>query len=327
MSVIVRSLLVSLVSVVLGVQAGAVAAQEWPARPVRILVAFAPGGLADVVARLFAQHLEARTGKPVTVENRSGAGGIVGTQAVAQSAPDGYTLLLTTSAPHGSGPALYKTLPYDPVADFSHISLLGKAPIFLMSKAGEGPQDLAAFVREGRAAAAPLRYGSPGAGSLGHLTGALIGISTGVAMEHVPYRGSVPAQVDLLGGRINVVSDNLPAHIGQVKAGAIKLLAVSTPERIAAASGVPTFTELGYPAISAAAWFALAAPAGLPERVLQQLHRHSLDFVAQPGISAKLQELGLVPEASASPAAYRTFVQAEIARWKDVVRKAGIAQE
>ena len=149
----------------------------------------------------------------------------------------------------------------------------------------------------------------------------------GVAMEHVPYRGSVPAQVDLLGGRINVVSDNLPAHIGQVRAGAIKLLAVSTPERIAAASGVPTFTELGYPAISAAAWFALAAPAGLPERVLQQLHRHSLDFVAQPGISAKLQELGLVPEASASPAAYRTFVQAEIARWKDVVRKAGIAQE
>ncbi len=316
-----------LAALVLATHCGLAAAQEWPARPVRIVVAFAPGGLADVVARLFAQHLEAKTGKSVTVENRSGAGGILGTQAAAQSAPDGYTLLLTTSAPHGSGPALYKTLPYDPVADFTHISLLGKAPIFLMVKSGEGPQDLAAFVKEGRAAAAPLRYGSPGAGSLGHLTGALIGLTTGVPMEHVPYRGSVPAQVDLLGGRINVVSDNLPAHIGQVRAGAIRLLAVSTPERVAAVPAIPTFTELGFPAISAAAWFALAAPAGVPERVLAQLHRHAADFVTQPAISAKLQELGLVPEASASPAAYRAFVQAEIARWKDVARKAGIPQE
>lgn len=298
-------------------------AQEWPSKPIRIVVAFAPGGLADVVARLLGQHLEAKLKQPVTIDNRAGAGGIVGTQAAAQAAPDGYTLLLTTSAPHGSGPALTKQLPYDPVADFTHITLLGKAPIFLITRP-DGPATVAEWVKRGQAAPKPLQFGSPGQGSLGHLTGELIAIATKTKMEHVPYKGSVPAQVDLLTGRIDAVTDNLPGHIAQVRAGKLKLLAVSTTQRVPAMPDVPSFAESGYPAISAAAWFALAAPAKLPDAITNRLHALSVEFVGLPATGEKLRELGLVGETSPNPAAYRAFVTDEVARWKEVVKTAKI---
>ena len=298
-------------------------AQEWPSRPIRIIVAFAPGGLADVVARLFAQHLQERLRQPVTVDNRAGAGGIVGTQAAALAAPDGYTLLLTTSAPHGSGPALSKQLPYDPIADFTHVTLLGKAPIFLITRP-DGPASIDEWIRRGQAAPKPLLFGSPGPGSLGHLTGELIAIATKTRMEHVPYKGSVPAQVDLLSAQIDAVTDVLPAHVAQVRSGRLRLLAISTTQRSPAAPDVPTFAESGYPAISAAAWFALAAPAKLPDAITSRLHALAVEFIGLPATVEKLRELGLMGETSVNPAAYRAFVVDEVSRWKDVVRAARI---
>jgi tripartite-type tricarboxylate transporter receptor subunit TctC len=310
----------------LGLASGA-QAESWPNRPVHVLTAFTPGGLADVVARLLAPHYEAALGQPFVVENRAGAGGILGTDYVAKARADGYTLLITTTAVHGTGPNLYPSLPYDPIADFSHISLVARAPLFLFVNADDPYPSLAAFIEAAKRSPGSINFGSPGPGSLGHLTGELIALVTGIRMTHIPYKGALPAQSDLLGHQIQAMVDNLPGQAGMVKAGRLRALAITTEQRLALLPDVPTFRESGYPALLASAWVGLCAPAGLPAEIVARLHTTTRTILEQPDLRAQLAEFGLAADGSLTPAEDTAFVQAEIERWGQVVRAAGVKLE
>ncbi|MEJ0072340.1 MAG: tripartite tricarboxylate transporter substrate binding protein [Pseudomonadota bacterium] len=318
--------LVASLALALGLASSA-QAQTWPARPVHILTAFTPGGLADVIARLLAPRYEALLGKSFIVENRAGAGGIMGTDYVAKASPDGYTLLVTTTAVHGTGPNLYPSLPYDPVADFTHISLLARAPLFLFVNADDPYPTLAAFIDAAKAKPGSVNFGSPGPGSLGHLTGELISLQTGIRMTHIPYKGALPAQNDLLSHQLQAMVDNLPGQAGMVKAGRLRALAITTEQRLDLLPDVPTFRESGYPTLLASAWVGLCAPAGLPSEIVARLHATTRAILEQPDLRARLVDVGLAADGSLTPDEDTAFVRREIARWGEVVRAAGVKLE
>lgn len=292
------------------------------ARPVRLVVAFAAGGPADLVARLVAARLEALLGAPV-VENRAGAGGQIGTEFVARAPADGTVLLLTSSAAHGVGPALNPNQPYDALRDFTHLGLVASGPVALLA-AANGPirslEDLKAAARRG-----PVPFGSGGNASLGHLTGELAARAMGMPMQHIPYRGSAPAQADLLAGTIAVVSDNLSTHAELVRAGSLRAIAVASAQRLATFPEVPTYAEQGHPEIVAAAWFGLCGPAGLPQPLAERLNAALRTAMAEPAVRERLQSMGLQAEGTLDGGGYTAFVANEIARWREVVRVAGVS--
>ncbi|MCW8086274.1 Bug family tripartite tricarboxylate transporter substrate binding protein [Sabulicella glaciei] len=296
----------------------------WPTRPVRLVVAFAAGGPADLVARIVAARLEPALGQPVVVENRAGAGGQIGTEYVARAQPDGQTLLFTSSAAHGVGPALNPNQPYDAVRDFTHVGLVASGPVALLVAANAPFRTLADFVAAGRATGRPVPFGSGGNGSLGHLTGELAARSLGLPMQHVPYRGSAPAQADLLAGTIAAVSDNLSAHAELVRTGSLRALAVASRARLPNFPDVPTYAEQGHPDLVAAAWFGVCGPAGLPAPVVERLNGALRTILSESAMRERLLGLGLQAEGGSSAAEYASFVAGEVARWREVVRVAGV---
>ncbi|WP_424811527.1 Bug family tripartite tricarboxylate transporter substrate binding protein [Roseococcus sp. YIM B11640] len=307
--------------------AAAHAQAAWPARPVRTVVAFAAGGPADIVARIVASNLEREFGQPFPVDNRAGAGGQIGTDYVAKAAPDGYTLLVTSSAAHGVGPGLYPSQPYDAVRDFTHIGLIAGGPIAFLVSAQSPYRTLADFVAAAKARGTPMPFGSGGTGSLGHLTGELVYRRLGIEMTHVPYRGSAPAQADLMARNIEAVSDNLAAHAALIRAGNLRALAIAAPQRSANFPDVPTFAEQGYPDLIAAAWFGLCAPAGMPAPIVDKLNAALRGMAAQPEAQRQFETLGLRAEGQMPPAEYAAFVAAEVARWREVTRIASVKLE
>lgn len=300
--------------------AAGASAQSWPTRPLRIIVPFPPGGTTDFIARLVAQRLSTVLGQPVVVENRAGAGGTVGSDLIAKSAPDGYGYVVSNIAAHAVGPAVYPTIPYDAVRDFTHIAMLAEIPSVLVVNVDSPIRDLAGFIAAAKAKPGGLTVGSPGNGTSSHIKQEILKRAAGIETVHVPYRGSGPMMNDVAAGQIDAMITTL------VEAGRnprFRLLAVTAADRVEGWREVPTFRELGYPDLVASTWFGLSGPAGLPRAIVERLNAEVLAALATPEIAARLVETGSTPRRM-SPEDYTAFLTAEVARWGAVVRAANI---
>lgn len=300
-------------------------ASAWPSRgPIRLVAQFPPGGLVDTVSRLMAPHLSQALGQSVVVENRPGAGGIIGTDMVAKQAADGYTLLVSHAAVHVYAAATRKTLPFDPVGDFSHLGMLVEAPMILAVRAQSPFQTLEQYVAAARTK--PTRYGTSGIGSANHLFGELLKIEGKAPQhDHVPYQGSAPAMQDLLGGQIESVFDPITTNVAALKGGSLRALAISTPRRLPAFPNMPTFAELGYPKLTGSQWLGLSAPKGLPAPIAQRLAALIPDVLARPDVMARLEEVQTLPR---SPNLigddFVQLVRGQIDTWRTVARTSNV---
>ena len=271
-------------------------AQSFPTRPVRFVVPFAPGASNDATARLFGRFLEARWGQPVVVENRTGAGGNIGAEAVARSAPDAHTLLVAPTGMMTVNPSLYSGLTFSIENDLAPVALLGSLPNVMIVPADAPWRDVAGFVAGIRAAGRPFTFASPGAGSLVHLCGELFSREAGIPGTHVPYRGSAPALVDLTAGRVDVMFENQPGALPLIRDGRLRALAVTAPTRSTALPEVPTTAEAGLPRVVAVPWFALFARAGSPADAVARIAADVAAGQQDPATRAALEGLGLTPE-------------------------------
>jgi tripartite-type tricarboxylate transporter receptor subunit TctC len=301
---------------------GAATAETYPEHPVRIVVPYPPGGSNDIVARVLAQKLSERWGQQAIVDNRGGASGDIGAEAVAQAPADGYTLLLTAPGPLTVNAALFRNLPFDPAKDFAPVALVASVPIVLMvhpSLPVKSVQDLIALARR---EPGTLNFGSSGSGSTNHLAGELLKKLAGIDIVHVPYRGAAPAMSDLVGGHIPMMFDNMPGALVQIKAGTVRPIAVAGATRAAALPDLPTVAESGVPGFEASSWFGLVARAGTPAAVLTRLTGDVDDILRMPEIEKRFAELGAEP-GRASGDAFGAFLRAETAKWSKVVEEAG----
>jgi tripartite-type tricarboxylate transporter receptor subunit TctC len=297
-------------------------AQGWPARPVRLVVPFAPGGTTDVMARLLAERLGPRLGQPVVVENRAGAGATIGAAAVAQAAPDGHVLLMSNSTSHGVSPSLYPQLPYDPMRDFTHVALVATSPSMLVVNANHRARTLAQFLDMARAAG-ELDFAVAGIGTSSHLAGARLGLALGVRVNAIPYRGAGPAMTDTIAGVVPAMLDSLPSAGPHVRAGSVRGLAVTAATRSRAFPELPTLTEGGVEVVSAA-WFGLSGPAGLPPGIVARLAAEVAAVLSDAAMIARFEELLGAPPPESTPAGYTDFVGRELAAFAPIVRAAGI---
>lgn len=297
---------------------GARAQSEWPSRPVRIVVPYAPGGSADTLGRMIAKHLGEALKQTVVVENRAGAAGMVGSQHVARSAPDGYTLVVSGIASHVLAPVANPTM-FDPVKDFTHIAMLGGPPLGMVFNAQRGVNDFKGFLAFAAASAQGVSWGSPGQGSHGHLTGEMLREATKVNMVHISYSGGAPAVNDLVANQIPMGVMTLSSANAQVDAGKLRLLAVSSSRRVAAYPNTPTFAELGHPQLTGTTWFSLSGPPGMPAAVVARLN----DAVRK-GLqtSALLRQLATesMETMDLDAPAFTQYVVDEIARWSPAVK-------
>ena len=302
-------------------------AETFPDRPLRLVIPWPPGGTNDIVGRLVADGMAQRLGQPVVIENRGGAGGALGAEVVAKSAPDGYTLLLGGSGSLTINQLVRKRLPYDPATAFAPVGMIGSGANVIIVHPSVPATNLRELQAVARGANPPLNYASPGVGSTGHAAGALITQVLGVEMQHVPYRGTGPAMNDVVAGRIQVFTNALAPMQPQIQAGTVRALAIAGTRRNAALPDVPTTAEAGFPDIQAATWYALFTTGGTPADRVQKLFEALSATLADSDIRRKLEDGGLDVEPSASPAAFARFVAEDAARWEPVVRRAGVSVE
>jgi len=298
-------------------------AQAFPSRPVRFISPFPPGGAVDVITRITATGLQEALGQPVVVENRSGAGGTVGADAAARAPADGYTLFSGGIATHGIAPALYSKLGYDAVRDFSPLSMIGTTPNVLIVNPSVQARSVGEFIALAKAAQRKLDYGSPGIGTSPQLSMELFKLMSGIELVHIPYKGNGPALADLLGGQLPVMFDNLPGAIGQIKAGRVRVLGVTSVARHPSLPDVPTIAESGLPGFEVVVWYAVFAAGTPPPEVLARLTAAANRAVNSPEVQKKLSETGVDPGAS-SPADLAMRVRTEMAKWAKVVKDAGL---
>jgi tripartite-type tricarboxylate transporter receptor subunit TctC len=297
-------------------------AQTWPAKPVRIVVPFAPGGTADTLGRMVAKGLGDSLGQSFVIENRAGAGGMIGSELVARSAPDGYTLVISGVASHAVAPALSSKVPYDPIRDFTHIALLGGPPSVFAVHPSVPVKQLQTFVALAKAKPGLFTYGSPGNGTHGHLIAELFRQLAGIDITHVPYKGASGAMVDLLAGQIDAVSTTLTTAGPLIRVSRARALAISAAARLPDYADVPTFRELGYPKLVATIWFSLSGPAGLSPEIVNRLNTEVQRIMNLPEVRVRLRQEAI--EAGAlDPKAFTEFVAAEVRRWAPVVRASG----
>ena len=303
-------------------------AQSWPSKPVRIVVPFAPGGTTDILARALAPELQKALGQSVVVENRAGAGGNVGSEAVAKS-NDGHTLLMGTVGTHGINKALYPTMPFDPVKDFAPITVVAYVPNVMVMNADKARalniNSVQDFIKYAKANPGKLNMASSGNGTSIHLAGELFKSMGGVFMVHFPYRGSGPALLDMIGGSMDVMFDNLPSALPQIKAGKLKALAVTSSKRSSAVPDLPTVEEAGgaaFQGFEASSWFGLLAPAAMPAAQVQRLQTEVAKALERPEIKEKLVAQGAIPGGN-NPADFAKHIDAEIAKWAKVVKASG----
>ena len=298
-------------------------AQEWPAKPVRVIVPFPPGGTADTLGRLVSQKLSETFKENFVIENRAGAGGMIGSEIVAKAAPDGYTLVVSGIASHVIAPLLHKTMPYDPMKDFTHIALFGGPPGVLVVNPSLPVHSLEEFIAYAKANPGKLTFGSPGNGTQGHLLAEHLKQLTGITIAHVPYKGASLAVADLIAGHIPVTSTTLSTAAGQIHAGKARALAVSSANRVPDFPDLPTFKELGYPQLTAAIWFSLSGPAGMPQEIVQKLNAEVRRALKAPDVQQRLRPES-IEAGDLSSQEFTQFMLSEIKVWTPVVRAAGL---
>ncbi len=300
------------------------AASAYPTKPVRIVVTYVPGGNTDVAARIISPHLAENLGQLVIIDNRGGAGGVVGTEIVARAVPDGYTLLFGTSAGLSINPQLQPRLPYNVERDFAPISLLVINPQLMVAYPGLPAGTVGEFLKLARAQPGKFNYASVGVGSPGHLAMELLRSMTGIDIVHVPYKGSAPAVLDLIAGSVSVLFSSVPVMLQHVKAGKLKALAVGSATRTAAAPDIPTVAEAGVPGFEYTVWYGLLAPSGTPRAVVARTNEAVVKSLRLPQLDQQLRAQGSEPRPSSAEEMAR-FMKAEQARWSRVVKATGLA--
>lgn len=314
-----------LAAVMLLAAADSTAAQAYPARPIRLVVPFAPGGGTDIIARLVAQDLGQAWGQPVVVDNRGGGGGIVGTEIAAKAAPDGYTMVLC-SLGLSYAPALYSKLPYDTEKDLLPVSQVATQPFVYVVVPALGVGSMKELIALAKAKPGEIRYGSGGSGGSSHLGTELLRTMTGINLVHVPYKGTGPALTAMLGGEIQVQLIGISSVVPHMKSGRMRALAVSGAKRSAAAPGVPTVAEAGVPGYAFDVWYGLLYPAGAPRAIVGKANASINDVLKSPALAQRFAAVGLEP-AGSTPEAFAKLIRGEMAKWRKVVKEANIRVE
>jgi tripartite-type tricarboxylate transporter receptor subunit TctC len=301
-------------------------AQDWPTRPVKIIAPFAPGGTADTLGRLVAKSLSEQLKESFVVENRAGAGGVVGSEFVAKSPPDGYTLVISGIASHVIAPLLPGGTPYDPLKDFTHIALIGGPPAVFAVDPKLPAKTLKEFVALAKAKPGKLTYGSPGPGTQGQLVAEHFKRLAGIDVVHVPYKGAAQAVADLMGGQINAVSTTLSTASGQIRGGRARALAISSEKRLPDYPDIPTFAEQGYPDLIATVWFSLSGPANLPPEIVEKLNAEVRRALETTQVRQRMRHEGILPN-RLDAKEFTAFVADELRRWGPIVRASGAKKD
>jgi tripartite-type tricarboxylate transporter receptor subunit TctC len=300
-------------------------AQDYPTRQITLIAPWPAGGAVDAICRAVAQPLSERLGKTVVVENRPGAGSVIGTATGAKASPDGYTMVMAGSGSLAISATMYKKLPYDPVRDFIHLALGGKVPFVLVVNPSLPVRTVGELVAYAKEHPGKLSFASGGPGSPHHLYGELLKSMTGIEMTHVPYKGSAPALTDVIAGHVPILfSDTVPS-LPQIREGKVRALGVSTAVRLPSAPEIPPIAEVGVPGFDAAGWGVFSVPAGTPKEVVAKLKAALDAAIALPEVQQQIIKLGLIPGGASSPEELQRFISSEIARWAKVVTQAGLA--
>lgn len=299
--------------------APAAALAAYPEKPVQLVVPFAPGGTTDLMARVVAPKLGEALGQSVIIINKPGAGGALGSVSAAREKPDGYTIVMAVESSHAVNPSVQKQPSYDPIKDFAPISNLANVLGVLDVKADSDIKTFDQLISALKKNPGGLAYGSSGNGGYSHLFGQRFLTVTQTDMLHVPYKGLGPAMIDLLAGQIQVVFDNLPSSVGQIEAGNVRALAVAAPERVKSMPDVPTYAEVGYPQLNTPSWFGLAAPANVPDEILEKLNQAVKKVLEHPEVIAQIEKLGAVPDYT-TRAEFAEMIKTSNEQWRDVVK-------
>ena len=300
-------------------------AQAWPAKPIKVIVPYTPGGFTDITARLVTQKLQERLGQPVVIDNKPGANSIVGVDALAKSPPDGYTFAVVIAA-YAANITLYPKLPYDPKKDLAAVSLIGVSPLVAAVNNDTPFKNAADLIDYARKNPGKVSYGSSGNGSAVNLTTELLKSMTQTSMVHIPYKGSAPALTDLMGGHIQLFMDAAVGLINPGKTGKVRLIGVASEKRLAALPDVPTFIEQGIKGFTGSTWAGILAPAGTPPTVVKRVADEVAAIVALPDVKQRFDEMGTIPVGS-TPAEFESFIASETAKWGKVIRDAKITAE
>jgi len=317
------ALLVTLLAPVVAFPTGPAQAQGYPTKPVRIVVPFPPGGTIDILARLVSEGLARSLGQSVVVDNRAGAGGIIGSHGVVQSPADGYTLLMASPGPMTVSPALKETMPYDTAKDLTPIIQVAATPLVMVVPPSLPVKSLSEFVEYAKARPGKLSFASSGAGTSSHLSGEMFKLATGVDMVHVPYKGGGPALTDVLGGRIETIIQLMVQMQPHIASGKLRALAITSRERAAGLPDVPTMIESGHKDFEVVTWFGLFAPKDTPSEIVKRLNEEVSKILSSPETAARLTEMGALWRPN-TPAEFAEFVRADLSKWKHVVEKSGL---
>ena len=305
--------------------AAAANAEDFPARQIRLIVPFPPGGPNDIIARVIGQRMSEIVKQPVIIDNRGGQGGVLGTEVLAKSAPDGYTIAISSAGALSISPTMEKVV-YDPLKDLQAVTLVAKVPEMLVVASDVPAKNMAELVALATAKPGKLNFASSGPGSLPHLAGELLKLSAKIDIVHVPYRGAAPAMNDLLGQQVQMVFLDLPILLPQIKAGGLRAIALGAPQRAPTAMDVPTTTEAGLPDVQAENWYGMVAPSGTPPAIVARLNQIALEAMRDPAVKEKLAVQGaeLIGD---SPEHFHAFMESETARWAKVIKDAGVPTE
>lgn len=299
-----------------------VLAQAWPQRPIRLVVPFPPGGGTDTIAREISHQVSTATGWTFVIDNRPGAGGNIGVDNVAKSAPDGYSLVIGQTSNLAINPSLYAKLPYDPKKDLAPITLLANAPLLLVTGMGTPYKNVADVIKDAKSRPGSVNFASSGNGTVAHLAGEMLQKAAGAKFQHVPYRGAAAASTDVIGNRVELYMSSVPTLLGHIKSGKMRPLAITSAKRVSDLPDVPTLTELGYRDINVVTWFGLLAPAGTPRDIINRLNTEFNKALQNPELRQKLNNEGADPEGG-TPEQFAELINKEILRWGKVVAESG----